>query len=138
MSAYLKEKYEESIKTRDAFISEMGDTFSQSNIDRLQTLQRLVSETKQALDDGSRETVEVEVGECRVHVLRTGKEAQYVMVPSGTTVAELVRSIGWPTEGMSFKKAVDNDTNIEVGSPETYSLTPGEHTLHVTPRVNGG
>ena len=135
----LEETLNELTKTRDEHVSNMGDEFSQANIDRLSALQQQVATAKAALVSAQQAPEELagDTNMCVVSLIRSGKSDRVVEVPTDTTVNDLMNTLGWPTTDHTFKRRVGPGQTVEITNLTT-GLGDGDHEIFVSPRVAGG
>jgi hypothetical protein len=141
----LQQQLDGAVEVRDAHIANMSDEFSQSDMDQLAALQRMVADAKQSLTESAKPgEVVAEDGEvCFVTLIRGGKSDRQVEVPVNTSVADLVGTLneqegGWDTHALTFKRRVGPGTTSEVNDLSACKLGPGDHEIFVTPKVTGG
>ena len=143
----LKKQLEEATANRDSHVSEMADSFSQANMDRLNALQKLVAEAKANVERaGTAESAPQEEAAdedmCVVTLIRGGKNDRCVQIPSGTSMQDLLNTLGqtesgWDATGLTFKRRVGPGQTAELTSL-AGKFGPGNHEFFVTPKVAGG
>jgi len=137
----LQEQLDSAIKTRDEHVQNMGDEFSQANMDRLSALQKAVASAKTALETAAAAAaapaVEGNTDLCVVSLIRSGKSDRVVEVPTDTSVSDLMNTLGWPTNDFTFKRRVGPGQTVEITNLAA-TLGTGDHEIFVSPRVAGG
>lgn len=140
----LTQKLEEAIKARDEHVQNMGEEFSQTNMDKLSALQKAVATAKNELENAATQpdnTTDQEStsasGMCVVSLIRSGKSDRVVEVPEDTNVNDLMNTLGWPTNDFTFKRRVGPGQTVEITNLST-ALGNGDHEIFVSPKVAGG
>ncbi len=110
-----------------------SETFTNNTLDRLAALESQAADQSQA--GGA---VSSDPGTCTVTAIRAGKNGdRHLEVAGGTSIGDLMRQLGWSTDGCTFKKKTDRGAMIEC-SASTLLDAGSEHTIVCSPRVVGG
>ena len=139
----LKAQLEEAIKVRDEHVQNMGEEFSQANMDRLSLLQKNVASAKAAVETAEAAAAApatenmANTDLCVVSLIRSGKSDRVVEVPTDTSVNDLMNTLGWPTNDFTFKRRVGPGQTVEITNLAA-TLGSGDHEIFVSPRVAGG
>ena len=136
----LEAELSQATQTRDEHVANMGNEFSQANIDRLSALQQQVAAAKAALEEAQSAPAQESLGNtdmCVVSLIKSGKSDRVVEVPSDTSVDDLMATFGWPTNDHTFKRRVGPGQTIEITNLSS-PLGEGNHEIFVSPRVSGG
>ena len=136
-----EKRYREAVEARDAMLSSIGnEEFSQSNMDAMKALQLAVREAKDAMDSAAKqaEAASTSSETCTVTLIRGGKADRNVTVPVGTTMADLVHTLGWGGDPLTYKRRVGPGQTSEIADLAGTELQAGDHEIFVTPRVSGG
>jgi hypothetical protein len=81
----------------------------------------------------------VQEEEAVVTAVRMGKAgSQTCICKPGSSVGDLMVSLGWDTNGVSYKLKTDGETGVSNFTNASFTFKPGSHTLFVSPRVTGG
>lgn len=132
---------ETALQARDEHVQNMGEEFSQANMDKLSALQKAVATAKTALEAAeaaaAEPVTESTSGMCVVSLIRSGKSDRVVEVPEDTNVNDLMNTLGWPTNEFTFKRRVGPGQTVEITNLAA-SLGNGDHEIFVSPKVAGG
>lgn len=137
----LQLQLDEAIANRDNHVQNMGEEFSQSNMDKLSALQKAVANAKNALETAEAapavQETQSDSGMCVVSLIRSGKSDRVVEVPQDTNVNDLMNTLGWPTNDFTFKRRVGPGQTVEITNLGA-ALGNGDHEIFVSPKVAGG
>jgi len=143
--ARLKTDLEEVTQQRDAQYKELAENFSQPAMDKLSALQKMVTDKTGAFEAAEAASAAASVSAkatgdtdfCVVSLIRSGKSDRCVEVPAHTTVADLMHSLNWSTQDVTFKRRVGPGQTVEI-TDLTQAVGPGEHEIFIAQKVAGG
>ena len=114
-------------------VSAASASFAQSTLGRLEALE--ASRANQGVGGGAAGS---DPGTCTVTAIRSGKaDDRCLEVPGGTTIGELMRQLGWSTDGCTFKKRTGGGPLVEC-SASTPLDAEEDHFVVCSARVVGG
>jgi hypothetical protein len=143
--ARLKTDLEETTTQRDAQYKELAENFSQPAMDKLSALQKMVATKTSALEEAEAKEAASSMSSeakgdaefCVVSLIRSGKSDRCVEVPAHTSVADLMHSLSWSTDDVTFKRRVGPGQTVEI-TDLSQAVGPGEHEIFIAQKVAGG
>tara|TARA_B100000131_G_scaffold221323_1_gene212827 strand:- start:20631 stop:21083 length:453 start_codon:yes stop_codon:yes gene_type:complete len=142
--ARLKEELAQAVTQRDDHLKSMADDFCQQDMDRLSALQKMVSDSKAAIEAAEAAKLNVQVAtpvdsdtNAVVSLIRSGKSDRCVQVPADTSLADLMVTLDWAVDGFTFKKRVGPGQTVEITNINE-KLGSGEHEIFISGKVAGG
>lgn len=151
MSQYLEDQLNEATTARDNHVANMGDRYDPNAMEQMSLLQRRVSEARQALEQARARaaapaptivttTTSISAGgnTAIVSLMAGGKGDKRVEVAVGTTLAQIIRELGWDSTGHVFKRRVGPGQSADMSEGGNYVFGPGEFEILMVPQVRGG
>jgi hypothetical protein len=139
--ARLQEDLDQAVSQRDSHLKSMADDFSQTDMDRLSALQKLVANCKLTVEAANstpeEPTEEAASNDAVVSLIRSGKSDRCVQVPADTTVADLMATLDWTVTDFTFKRRVGPGQTVEITDLH-QKLGAGEHEIFISGKVAGG
>lgn len=105
------------------------------------TAAQLAEQAAQEAATGSDTGGQAEAGDqySTLTVIRQGKNgSETCQVEVGSSIADLMSSLGWEYRNHSFKLTTDGQTGVTNTSDSGFKFGEGSHTLFVSPKVAGG